>query len=209
MGLCLCGLCHNQQSAGVLVYAVNQAHGGVVGVISGKVPQMPSDGVDQRAAVVAASGVYHQACRLVDDHQLVVFINNVQGNVFGDDFPVALWTVKHKGDDITGLDLVVALYGVSVGADAAGFGSLLYAVAAGVGHVVHQELVHSGYVLTLVRHNAPMLVLLGRSAFFFLQKVFVQQVCIVRIAVHPTVRFQFLPLPLLRQRCCLATLRRR
>ena len=95
----------------------------------------------------------------VDDEQGVVLIDNVERNVFGYNFPVALRVVQDERDDVAGLHLVVALDGLVAGMDCACLGCLLYAVAAGAGHVVHQELIDADGTLSLVNLYAPMLVL--------------------------------------------------
>ncbi len=46
-------------------------------------------GIDQRAAIAcvfcrAGARVHHHPCRLVDHGEVVVFVNDVQGNIFGD-----------------------------------------------------------------------------------------------------------------------------
>ena len=76
-GLCLWRLRHHQETACVLVYTVHQAHLGVVGIIARVVLQMPCQCVDQRAAEVSASGMHHQACRLVYEQYLVVLVHDV------------------------------------------------------------------------------------------------------------------------------------
>ena len=65
--LCLGCLCYYQQTARILVYTVHQTHFRVVGVVSGVVLQMPCQSIDQCAAEVPASGMYHHAGRLVDE----------------------------------------------------------------------------------------------------------------------------------------------
>ena len=119
---------------------------------------MPGQGVHQCPGEVAASGMHHQTCRFVHDQQVIVLVDYVQGDVLRNDFPVALRTVEHQGDDIVGLDLVVALYGPSVHLYESSLGSLLDAVAAGVAQVVHQELVHAHWALSLVGHHAAVLI---------------------------------------------------
>ena len=156
--LCLWGLCHNQQAACILVYSVYKPYLRVVGVVSRIVLQMPCQSIYQRAAEVSASRVYHHTGGFVDEQKLVVLIHHIQGNVFWYYLPITFGSVEHQRDDVAGLYLVVALYRFAVGHNVAGFGCLLYAVAACVAQMVHQELVHTDGVLTAVCHHTAMLV---------------------------------------------------
>ena len=132
-------LCDDQQSCCVFVNAVHQSHLRVVGVVGRQVAQMPGNGMNERAMEIAASGMHHHACRLIDDHQLVVFIAHIKGNILGHDGGVEVGTVEHQGDNIAGTHLIVAFHGAGfptllavVGRrdeQEAGVGSLLYAVA--------------------------------------------------------------------------------
>ena len=139
---------------------MHKADGRVVRVELLVVAEMPGEGIDQRAAVVAAAGMHHEARRFVDDEQGLILVDNIEGDVLWDDFPVALRVVQDERDDVAGLYLVVALDGLVAGMDCTRLGCLLYAVAAGAGHVVHQELIDADGRLPLVHLNAPMLVAL-------------------------------------------------
>ena len=65
-GLGLGCLCHHQQAACVLVYAMHQSHFWVVGVVAGIVLQMPCKCIYQCAAEVATPGMDYHAGWLVD-----------------------------------------------------------------------------------------------------------------------------------------------
>ena len=71
-------LCHDEQSARVLVYPVDQSHLRIVGVERAHVLHVPCHGVDQRAVEVAHTRVHHQSGGLVDNHQLAVFVDDVE-----------------------------------------------------------------------------------------------------------------------------------
>ena len=162
----LCQMClgvgslgNDQQPACILVDAMHQAYSRVVRVEVLIVAQMPRQSVDQCAAIVAATGMHHQARWLVDDEQDLIFIDNIEGQVLGNDLPIALGMIQDECDDVARLDLVVALDGLVVGPDATRLCCFLYAVAAGAGHVIHQELIDADGALTLVNFDTPMLVL--------------------------------------------------
>ena len=156
-----CRLRHQEQSARVLVDAVHESHRRVIGVKVLVVAQVPGDGVHQRSAEVAAARMDHHPRRLVDDHQVLVFVGHLQRDVLRHDLPVPFRMVQHQRHHVARLHPVVALDGLLIHPYAASLSSLLYAVAARVRHVVHEELIHSHHRLSLVRDDAPMLVLCG------------------------------------------------
>ena len=71
----------------------------------------------------------HQPGWLVDDHQRLVFVDDVEGNVFGVDGAVETWAIEHQGDDIARLDPIVALHCPSIGVNTSGIGRSLNAIA--------------------------------------------------------------------------------
>ena len=149
---------NDEKSAGVFVDTVHESYLGVVRVIARVVFQMPCQCVDQGAAKVTTSGMHHHAGWLVDEQQLVVFVYNIQGNLLRYYFPIAFWAVEHQCDDVSGLNLVVALYGFAIGLDVSCLGCLLDAIAAGISEVIHQEFVHSHRILPTICHYSAMLI---------------------------------------------------
>ena len=79
--------------------------------------------------------------------------------------------VEDKRNDVASLYFVVTFDGLVVRADASSLSCLLYAVTAGAGHMVHEELIDANRGLSLVHLDAPMLVLL----WLLLQKLIVEQ----------------------------------
>ena len=127
--LCLRRLGDDEQAAGVFVDAVDEAYLGTVGVEGGNVAHVPCHGIDEGAVEIACSGMHHHAGGLVDDHEDVVLIDDVEGYVFGVDGAVVLGNVEHEGDDVARTHLVVALDGTAADLYIARLGSRLYAVA--------------------------------------------------------------------------------
>lgn len=84
LGLRLQGLGHDHQAGGVFVQAMDNASARYVDDIRHMVQQ----GVEQCATGMPGSRVHDQPGRLVDHHDLVVFVDDVQLDVFGD--PLAL-----------------------------------------------------------------------------------------------------------------------
>ena len=62
----------------------------------------------------------------IDDHEVVVFVDDVEGDVFGDDFDFASGVCHDDGDDVPGFDFVAGFDGVSVHAYVSGVGGFLY-----------------------------------------------------------------------------------
>ena len=102
-----------------------------------------------------------ESCRFVDDHQLVVFILHVERHLLGHDGGVEMRSCEAKGYDVARPHFVVALYGLVVDEEEASFGSLLYAVAAGVLGVFGEVFVNAQGHLTAVYFDAQMLVKLA------------------------------------------------
>ena len=119
MGLGFSCLGHDEQAAGVLVYAVNQPYLRTVDVVLREVFEVPGYGIQHGAVPIAESRVDDHACRLVYDHEVVVFIHDVERYVFGGDFVLVERAVEHDLYDIVGLDLVGAFDGTAVDHDEA------------------------------------------------------------------------------------------
>ena len=106
---------HNEQSRRIFIYAMNQSHLRVIRVVLGIIPQMPSYGIHQCAMIVAASGMHHQPCRFVDDHQVFIFIHDIKRYILGDDVVIISRTIHHHGNDLARLYLITTLHRFAVG----------------------------------------------------------------------------------------------
>ena len=164
MGLGIGCLCHDKQSAGILIDAVDKSDAGVVGVVSRQTTQMPGDGIDQRTVKVTHAGMHDHACRLVDDHELIIFIDDVKGNILWLDGGIIVRTVKHQRDDIARSHLVIALHRTAVIStsespypDIACIGSLLNTVSRSVLHVLGQEFINAQRLLSAIYFDTEML----------------------------------------------------
>ena len=132
----------------------------VVRVVSGQILQVPGDGIDQRATEIATTGMDHHACGLVDDHEIIVLIDHLEGDILGSDGRVVVRTVEHQGDDIARTHFIVALHRPGTASlfdilgrtdmDETCVGCLLDTVAAGVRLVLGEELIDANRVLPLV-----------------------------------------------------------
>ena len=73
----------DQQAAGVLVQPVHDA-GALYPANAGKaIAAMGNEGIDQGSRLIAGPGVNHEPCGLVDDDQVLVFIDHGERNGFG------------------------------------------------------------------------------------------------------------------------------
>ncbi len=139
------------EAAGLLVEAVDDA-GAEVSADLGELGEVVEEGVDEGAAVAgvfvvdcggAGSGVDHHAGGLVDDGKVLVFEEDVEGDVFGEG-------VEGRGAggafDLDGLaaeEFLLGLGGVAVDADLAGFDEELDASAGDVGDGLGEVLVEA------------------------------------------------------------------
>ena len=124
--------------------------------------------MQQGVLEVAVTGVYHQARLLVDDDDVVVFVDDVQRNLFRLDVGLARRIGEHDGDDVVGLHLIVLLDGLLVDQDVTRLGRVLHAVARDVGEVVGEVGVDALRLLAWVDGHAYVFVELG--AFFVFRK---------------------------------------
>ena len=125
------------EAAGVFVEAMDDA-GAEIAADVGEFGEVEEERVDEGAAIAgvvggASSGVNHHAGGLVDDGEVLVFVEDVEGDVLGDG-------VKGCGlggaFDLDGFATVEFLFGlgrVAVDADLAGFDEELDTGAANVG----------------------------------------------------------------------------
>ena len=104
-GLCLNGLGHHHQTGGVLVQAMHDTGARDIDDVRHVVQQ----GVEQGAIGMASSRVHHQARRLVDDQDVVVFVDDVELDVLGDPFALGFLLGSQLKDgtavhDVAGAD---------------------------------------------------------------------------------------------------------
>ena len=117
---------------------------------------MPCHSIDKRAREIACTGMYHHAGLLVDNHESVVFIDDIKRNIFCNDTCVVLRTVEHQRDNISRAYLVVALYGLIIHVNEARIGCLLDAVTALIRVLLGQKLVNAHGSLPHVHLNFPV-----------------------------------------------------
>ena len=89
---------------------------------------------------------------------MLIFIDNVEGNILGFDAAIELRSIEHQCHHIIGFDAVVALDGTTIDVDASGFGCSLDAIARSVVHKIDEKLVYAQKLLTFVGYNSIMLI---------------------------------------------------
>ena len=156
----------DEQTAGVLVDAVDESYFRIVGIEARVVLQMPRHGINQCAVEVAGTGMNHHAGGLVHNHQVVVLVDDVEGDVFCLDSAIVARTVEHKCHHVARAYLVVTLHRSVVHMHEPSIGSLLNAVARRVLHLLLHVFVNTQGCLPGVYDEAEVLVQLG--AFYLI-----------------------------------------
>ena len=120
--------------------------------------------------------MHHQSGGFVDDHQVLILIDDIKGDILGDDVVVVSRTIHHHGNHFARLHLVAALHRLSVGHHIAHVGCPLDAVARRVHDALAKKLIDSHRCLSLIDHHAEVFVqLTGLLPYGFGFVQFVQQ----------------------------------
>ena len=135
-----------------------QSHMRVVSIIVRIIFQMPGDGIDQCTMIVSVSGVHNQPGRLVHHHQVFVFVDNIQGNVFRNNLIIVAGTIHHHRNHIQRFHLIATLHGLAVSHDKTVFSSLLYAIARSIDDAFKQIFIYPDHRLPFVHYHTEMLV---------------------------------------------------
>ena len=161
-GLGIGRLGDDQQSAGILVYTVNQSDTRVVRVVRRQVTQVPGNGIHQRTMEISHTWMHHQPSGFIDDHELVVLIYHIKRNVFGLNSCIVVRTIHHERHHIAWANLVVTFDGTVVDVDEASLRCFLYAVTRGVLQLLEHKLIDTHRNLPPIYLKAIMLIELGR-----------------------------------------------
>jgi predicted CDP-diglyceride synthetase/phosphatidate cytidylyltransferase len=107
--------------------------------------------------VVTASRMDHQSCRLVHYQYIIVFISDIERNLFRDYLKATSAVGEDESDDIEGLYTVVSFDYYIVHTDILGIYRQLYPVAGCVLHPCGEIFVYSEKGLPFVYHESEML----------------------------------------------------
>ena len=157
-GFCLLGFGDDEEPGGVFVDAVDEPGTGVAGVEEGVAAEVPCEGMDEGARPMPEGGVDDHAGGLVDDEQGVVLVEDVEGDVFGDDAVFAAGVCHDEGDEVAGAHFVAGTDGRAVDEDVACVGGFLYLGTGGVGEAGEEEFVDAEGGLPRLDFDAVVLV---------------------------------------------------
>ena len=88
---------------------MHQSYLRIIRVIALQILQMPGDGIHQRTVKVTTPRMHHHSRRLIDYHQVIVFIDHIQRDILRFDGRIVVWTVEHECDDISCTYLIITL----------------------------------------------------------------------------------------------------
>src|SRR5699024_1617567 len=142
---------HHEQPACILVDPVHYT-GPQFAVDAGQVVQLMHQTVDECAGSVAGGGVHHHAAPLVHNGHMVVFMNDIKTEVFGDDVTFNKLTLVHF-HQIIRLHLVIRLHSAAVNQYYAFFDTPLHVAAGCIRHDFSKETVDPETVLCLCHFN--------------------------------------------------------
>ena len=111
---------------------------------------MPGNGIDQRSTEVTTARMHHHACRFIDDHQVVIFIDHIQRDVLWFDRCIIVWTVKHQSNDIPRAYLIITFYWRTIYLNKTSFCCFLNPVTTGMRLMLGDILIYSDRHLSLV-----------------------------------------------------------
>ena len=118
---------------------------------------MPGQGVDQRTGIITVPRMDDHAGGFVDDQQVVVLIDDVQGDVLRQDLIAAAPVGHHELDHIAGTDDEIGLRDLAVDAHIPLLDGRLDAVAGGLFKMRGHVFVHTHRSLAWIDAEAEML----------------------------------------------------
>ena len=137
------GLGYHKQSAGIFINAVYQSHFRIINIKVRIVFQMPSHGIDQSAIEITAPRMHHHASRLVDNHQAVVFIHHIQGDIFCFYSGIERRMVQPYGHNVQRFDPITTFHRPVIDLYETSLCRLLDSVAGSILQMQEQKLVHT------------------------------------------------------------------
>ena len=154
----LCGLGDHQESAGILVDAVDQPYRRIIDIKVGVIPQVPSKPIEERPVPVAMPRVDHQSGRLIDHQEPVILVDDLERHLLGSDLEGHRWTLESHRDAVERLDLIIGLHRLAVDEDKAGGGCPLDATAGDLRHHIDEKAVDPQRLLPLICGDGVVLV---------------------------------------------------
>ena len=119
--------------------------------------EMPCEGMKEGVFVVAVPWMNDESGGFVDNHEVVVFINDIKRDILRRDGKVMRLMVEHHLNDIPGFDAIVRGNRRTVHPYIPGIGGRLDPITTGIGHVLREVLVHALFALTFIHLATPTL----------------------------------------------------
>ena len=119
---------------------------------------MPSNGIDEGAVEITAPRMHNHAGRLVDHHQLVILIDNLQRDILRFDGGVIMRAVEHQSNHIARAYLIITLYRISIHMNETRIGGFLDSVTARMRLMFCQKLVDAYGNLTFIYLDTEVLI---------------------------------------------------
>src|SRR5690606_29065315 len=85
---------YDQQSAGIFIDPVNQAW--PFAAVLWKIVKMKNQGIDKGSTIVPMTRMYHHSCRFVYYQKGIIFMYNIQRNIFGSKEELVRRMFKHN-----------------------------------------------------------------------------------------------------------------
>src|SRR5690606_16155161 len=131
----------------------------------GKIIKMVVQSIYEGAIPIAMGGVYHHPSRFVDYQQILVFINYIEGDVFGQNFIVARRFCHGHGHYISRLHLITSFSDLIVYLNRPRFNTDLNLISGSILYMLPYKKIQAHQTLTLVSYNPVVLIQL---VIFFL-----------------------------------------
>ena len=154
---------NHQEPTRILIYSMYQPNFWVIRVKGRHIFQMPSNSINQCTMKITCSWMYNKTRGLIDNHQNVVFIDNIQRYILSFYRIVMLRAVEHQGNNILWTHLIITFHWRIIHMDIARIGSLLNTITTGVLHSFKEELIYTNWLLPFINNDTEVLIQLSLS----------------------------------------------
>ena len=127
---------------------------------------MPGNCIYQCATEVTTAWVHNHSCRFVNDHQIVVFINDIKWNILWFDGCIIMRTVEHQCDHIAWTNFVVTFNRTIIHMDKTCIGSLLDTITTRMRLMLGNILINTYGDLPFVHFHTEMFIKLSVTVLF-------------------------------------------
>jgi hypothetical protein len=124
-------------SRSIFVDAVHKTKSRVGSIKTGRIFEMPSQGIEQSPPVISDTRMNDHSRIFIDQYKVAVFVNDMNGNIFGNDLKVVRRIGKYDRNYIMRFYAVIGFYRFPVYNDAIGVCRILYPVARNLRHAAN------------------------------------------------------------------------